>query len=57
MLTLEEIRRRLTDRRLSVVANATGINRKTLWELREGAVTNPSYRVLKTLSDYLTESN
>jgi transcriptional regulator with XRE-family HTH domain len=55
MLTLEEIRERLIDRRLPIVAKATGLGRKTLWEIREGRVTNPSYRVLKTLSDYLTE--
>jgi len=55
MLDLEEIQKRLYDRRLSIVADATGISRKTLWEIRESRVSNPSYRVLKDLSDYLTE--
>lgn len=56
MLDLEEIQSRLGDRRLSVVADAAGISRKTLWEIREGRVSNPSYRVLKRLSEYLEEN-
>lgn len=53
MLTLTEIQERLWDRRIGLVAEATGINRKTLWAIASGRTKNPSYEVIKKLSDYL----
>lgn len=57
MLTLEEVRERLQDRRWPLVADATGLSRKTVWAIASGRMLDPSYRVLKTLSDYLMENN
>jgi transcriptional regulator with XRE-family HTH domain len=53
MLTLEEIRQRLFDRRLNVVAEATGLHYNTVRNIAIGHNTNPTYGVLKALSDYL----
>jgi hypothetical protein len=54
MLTLEDIRTRLKDRRLPVVAQATGIHANTLREVRDNPLANPTYKVFKLLNDYLT---
>jgi DNA-binding Xre family transcriptional regulator len=51
MLTIEEIRERLADRRLSVVAEACGVHPETLRRLVKG--NNVAYDTLKALSDYL----
>lgn len=56
MLTLTEIQERLWDRRIGVVADVTGINRKTLWAITSGRSKNPSYEIIKKLSDYLEEN-
>ena len=53
MLTLEDIRTRLKDRRLPVVAQATGIHPNTLREVRDNPLANPTYKVFKLLNDYL----
>lgn len=55
MLTIEEIRERLQDRRLAMVADSTGIHYVTLQAIRTGRVKNPSYDTVKALSDYLEE--
>ena len=54
MLTLEEIRKRLEDRRLNMVAEATGLHYNTVRNIAVGENTNPTYEVFKALSDYLT---
>jgi transcriptional regulator with XRE-family HTH domain len=54
MLTIEEIRERLKDRNLRAVSEFTGVNYAALCNIYKGA-SNPSYRTLKTLSDYLTQ--
>jgi transcriptional regulator with XRE-family HTH domain len=56
MLTLEEIQERLRYRRIGIVADTTGINRKTLWAIVSGRTKNPSYGVIRKLSDYLEEN-
>jgi len=53
MMTLEQIAEKLQDRRLDIVAQATGIHPNTLRAIRQGRQTNPTYSVLKALSDYL----
>ena len=55
MLTLYEIREGLKDRRLLVVAEATGIHANTLREVRDNPLANPTYKVFKLLNDYLAE--
>lgn len=54
MLDLQEIRVRLKDRKLTVVAAATGIHKATLYRLVNDEV-QPAYETVKTLSDYLLE--
>lgn len=54
MLTLDQIKSALADRRIDVVANATGIHRATISRIRNDSDANPTYTVLKVLSDYLS---
>jgi DNA-binding Xre family transcriptional regulator len=54
MLTLDEIKRLLADRRLNVVSAATAINRNTLAQIRDGKNENPTLRTMQRLSEYLT---
>lgn len=53
MMTLEQIRQALADRRPSLVAEATGLHYNTVREVRDNPNANPTYKVLKALSDYL----
>ena len=53
MLTLPEIREKLQDRRLVSVAAKTGLHVNTIYSIRAGKALNPSYQVVKALSDYL----
>jgi hypothetical protein len=55
MLTLEDIRKRLADRRINMVADSTGLHYNTVRNIAVGENTNPTYEVLKALSDYLSE--
>lgn len=56
MLTLEQIREQLQDRRLTVIAERTKLHPNTLRDIRNNADCNPSHRVLAALSDYLENS-
>lgn len=51
MLTIEEIRRALADRKLTAVADATGLHYQTVWRVANG--NGASYDTIKALSDYL----
>ena len=53
MLTLEEVREALLDRRIDMVAEATGLHYSTVREIRANIQKNPSYKAIKALSDYL----
>jgi len=53
MLTLEQIRRGLADRVPGKVAAATGLHYNTIREIRDNPSANPTYKVLRALSDYL----
>ena len=53
MMTIEAIRLALQDRRISMVSAATGLHYNTIKALRDNEDANPSYKVLKALSDYL----
>jgi hypothetical protein len=52
MMTLEEVREQLLDRRIDMVADATGLHYSTVCEVRSGKNENPSYKTVKALSDY-----
>jgi hypothetical protein len=53
MLTLEMIREMLQDRRVPLVADATGLHYNTIRQIRDTPEANPTYKVVKALSDYL----
>ena len=55
MLTLEEIRDRLKDRRLQIVSVATGLHYNTIKSVRDNENGRPSYDTIKALSDYLNK--
>lgn len=56
MMYLEQIRAMLADRRLSLVAEATGLHYNTIRAVRDDPNVNPTYKVIKALSDYLQGS-
>jgi|LauGreDrversion4_2_1035121.scaffolds.fasta_scaffold50845_4 DNA-binding Xre family transcriptional regulator len=56
MLTLDEIKRLLTDRRLDIVSRSTAISRNTLAAIRDGKNKNPTLRTIQRLSDYLSSA-
>lgn len=53
MLTLEQVRALLADRRLDKVSEATGLHRSTLARIRDGLTPKVNATTLKLLSDYL----
>lgn len=52
MKDLEEIRRKLKDRRLYMVAKATGVTYQTLLDIREGKTKNPTILTIEKLKGY-----
>lgn len=52
MMTLKAIRAELADRRISLVARATGLHYNTLRDIRDNPDANPTWRVLNALSEY-----
>lgn len=57
MLTLDQIRTALRDRRLAKVAEATGLHYNTIREVRDNPNANPTYKVLLALSTYFESRN
>lgn len=57
MMTLEQIKTQLKDRRVDMVAEGCGLHYNTVRDVRDRADSNPSYRVVKALSDYLESRN
>lgn len=53
MMTLGQIQAALKDRRTDKVAEATGFHYNTVREIRDSPNANPTWRILKGLSDYL----
>lgn len=52
MLTLEQIREQMRDRRVRHVAKAIGVHHQTIYNLlSQGA--NPKHETMRKLSDYL----
>lgn len=52
MLSLEEIKEKLKDRRLAVIAKETGLSYPTILAISKGE-SNTTYKTLKLVSDYL----
>lgn len=56
MMNLEQIRAALQDRRITIVAIATGLHVNTVREVRDNQEANPTYKVLRALSEYLSKN-
>lgn len=55
LLTIEQIRDKLIDRRVSMVSEATGLHYNTIRWIRDNADANPTLDTMKKLSAYLSE--
>lgn len=53
MLTIQEIVKRLQDRRLYYVARQTGVNYNTIRRIASGECANPKAQTIQRISDYL----
>jgi len=53
MLTLEQVRRELADRRIHAVARGAGLAYDTVWRVYAAKDKRVSYETVKALSDYL----
>ena len=53
MMSLEQIRDALKDRRIDIVARAAGVHPNTVRDLRDNPKANPTWRTLDALSRYL----
>jgi hypothetical protein len=51
-MSIEAIRDALKDRRIGLVASATGLHSNTIRAVRDGTNVNPTYNVMKALSNY-----
>lgn len=52
MMSIEEIREALMDRRLIAVAEKTGVSYGTLLAIRDNPDANPGIRILQVLDSY-----
>lgn len=55
MMTLEQVREALKDRRLSVVARETDLAYDTVWRVASGHMRQVRYETIKAISDYLED--
>ena len=53
MMTPGQIHDALQDRRIERIAQSTGIHYNTIRKLRDDPSANPTWRVIKLISDYL----
>ena len=53
-MTLDQIRSALADRKVSVVARVTKVHPNTIRAILKDPAANPTHRVIKALSDYLS---
>lgn len=57
MMTLEQVKQGLHDRKLRAVADATSLSYDTVWRVYAGHDKRVSYATIKALSDYLERSS
>lgn len=55
MLTPEQIKDRLQDRKLGYIAEQTGLSPQTLWYIRSGKSKNLAFTTIEKLSNYFEE--
>ena len=53
MLSIEDVKKGLQDRRVGLIKRKTGLSYPTIQGIRDGTNTNPTLNVLQRLSDYL----
>lgn len=53
-MTIDEIREALRDRKITLVAQATGLHENTLYRIVSGKNLNPSYETIRRLVEYLS---
>jgi len=53
MLSIDEIREKLSDRNLREVARRCEMSYMTVYNMANGNIENPGYKTIKTLVDYL----
>lgn len=53
-MSLEQIRAALADRKVAMVARATKVHPNTIRAIIKDPEANPTHRVIKALSDYLS---
>ena len=53
MMTVEQIKAALQDRRLSVVSKATSTHYNTIRDIRDGVTKDPKHATVVALSEYL----
>jgi transcriptional regulator with XRE-family HTH domain len=56
MLNPKQIKDKLKDRKLSVVAEHTGLTVQTLWYIRSGKSKAPAFDTIEKLSNYFEEN-
>ena len=54
MMTLDQIRAALRDRRPGAITTATGLHYNTVQDVRDNPEANPTYKVLAALDAYLS---
>lgn len=57
MLTIEQIRKKLQDENAAEIARIIGVTRAYVSAIKNGNRVNPSYEVIKRLSDLLEDSS
>lgn len=57
MMSLDEIRKKLEDRNLPVVAERIGVSYRTILNIKNGSNKNPSHKVVEALIRYFEENN
>ena len=53
MLTMEQIRKQLKERRTTAICEATGLHANTVREIKNNPIYNPNYDTYKKLVEYL----
>jgi DNA-binding XRE family transcriptional regulator len=56
-MTLDTVRKLLKDRRVSVIAEATGIHSNTIRSIRNNPIYNPNYDTYKKLVEYFRKQH
>lgn len=55
MLTPEQIKNKLQDRKLGYIAEQTGLSPQTLWYIKTGKSKNLAFSTIEKLSEYFEE--